>query len=64
VSKAFRLGRNRRLETAADLFNALNADNLFVSPSNRTVTFNPRAGVPDAQRSMPRTAQFSLRLRF
>lgn len=64
VSKAFRLGRNRRLEIAADLFNVLDSENLFVSPSNRTATGNANVGVPDAQRGMARTAQFSARLRF
>ena len=47
-----------------DTFNALGAENLFVSAGNRSVTGNPNAGVPDAQRGMPRTAQFSARLSF
>jgi hypothetical protein len=62
ISKAFGLGRSRRLELAADLFNALNDENRFVS--NRSFDQNPNVGVPDAQSGGPRTAQFSLRLRF
>ncbi len=64
VSKAVSLGRNRRLELAADLFNALNNENRFVSPAARDFTLNPNVGIPDAQAGAPRTAQFSLRLRF
>jgi hypothetical protein len=64
VMKAFGLGRNRRLELAADVFNALNSENRIVSFGNRSYTGNPNVGVPDAQAGVPRTAQFSLRLRF
>ncbi len=63
ISKSFGLGRSRRLEVAADLFNALNNENRVVS-ANRSYTDNPNAGVPDVQVGVPRTAQFSLRLRF
>jgi hypothetical protein len=64
VMKALDLGRSRRLELAADLFNALNSENRFVSNANRIYTGNPNVGVPDAQAGAPRTAQFSLRFRF
>jgi hypothetical protein len=78
VSKAFRVGGNRALETAFDLFNALNAENLFVSgPTSNSPTtgnqlfngsgpggLNPNVGVPDSQLGSPLTAQISLRVRF
>jgi hypothetical protein len=64
VMKALDLGRNRRLELAADLFNALDSENRSVSNANRIYTENPNVGVPDAQAGAPRTAQFSLRFRF
>jgi hypothetical protein len=54
LSKACNLGRNRRLELAADLFNALDSENRFVN-GNRTFTDNPNAGARD----IPQYAQAS-----
>jgi hypothetical protein len=62
VSKTFGLGRDRQLELAADLFNALDNENRFVTA--RLFDEAPNPGVPDSQLSPPRTAQLSLRLRF
>ena len=64
LTKAFGLGGSRRMELGADLFNALNDANRFVSSANRYYTANPNVGVPDAQQGLPRTAQLSARLRF
>jgi hypothetical protein len=78
VSKAFRVGAQRSLEVAADIFNALNAENRFVSgPTSNSPTtgnqlfngsgpggLNPAVGVPDSQLGNPITGQVSLRLRF
>jgi hypothetical protein len=77
VSKTFRLGRPS-VEAAFDLFNALNADNKFVSgPTSNSPTtgnqlfngsgpggLNPNVGVPDSQLGSPLTAQISFRVRF
>ena len=71
VSKNIRLGQPI-IEVALDLFNALNADNLFVSgpTSNSTTTGNqlfpnnPNVGVPDSILGTPLTAQLSVRVRF
>jgi hypothetical protein len=77
VSKAIRIG-NRSLDIAADIFNALNAENLFVSgPTSNSPTtgnqlfngsgpggLNPNVGVPDSQLGTPITGQIGLRLRF
>ena len=78
ISKAVRFGGNRSVELAADIFNAFNAENLFVSgPTSNSATtgnqlfngsgpggLNPNVGVPDSQYGTPRTAQISLRLKF
>jgi hypothetical protein len=78
ISKSIRLGGERALELAADVFNALNAENLFVSgpTSNSPVSgnqlfngsgpggLNPNVGVPDSQLDSPRTGQISIRFRF
>jgi hypothetical protein len=78
IGKSVRLGGQRSLELAADLFNVLNADNLFVSgPTSNSPTtgnqlfngsgpggLNPNVGVPDSQFGSPRTGQISLRLKF
>jgi hypothetical protein len=78
VSKAFRAGGNRSVDVALDLFNVLNAENLFVSgPTSNSPTtgnqlfngsgpggLNPNVGVPDSQFLSPLTAQISLRVRF
>ena len=77
LTKMFRFGP-RTLEVAGDLFNALNADNLFVSgPTSNSPTtgnqlfngsgpggLNPNVGVPDSQLGTPLVGQISLRLRF
>ena len=78
ISKAVRLGKQRTVEVAADIFNALNAENRFVSgpTSNSTTTgnqlfngsgpggLNPNVGVTDSQLGSPRTGQVSLRFKF
>jgi hypothetical protein len=78
ISKSIRLGGEQALELAADVFNALNAENLFVSgpTSNSPVSgnqlfngsgpggLNPNVGVPDSQLDSPRTGQISIRFRF
>jgi Carboxypeptidase regulatory-like domain len=78
IGKSFRLGGPRSVELAADVFNALNAENLFVSgPTSNSPTtgnqlfngsgpggLNPNVGVPDAQFGSPRTGQISLRFKF
>jgi hypothetical protein len=78
LSKAFRLGGQRMFEVAADVFNALDAENLFVSgPTSNSPTtgnqlfngsgpggLNPNVGVPDSQLGSPRTGQISLRFKF
>jgi len=78
ISKAIRLNGQRSVELAADIFNALNAKNLFMSgpTSNSTTTgnqlfngsgpggLNPNVGVLDSQSGSPRTGQISLRLKF
>ena len=66
------VGGGRAIEVAFDLFNALNAENRFVSgPSSNSPTTgnqlfngNPNVGVPDSQVGEPRSAQVSLRFRF
>jgi hypothetical protein len=63
VAKWFRIGRRVRLEIAADLFNALDADNLIVT-ENAIFLNNPNVGVPDDQAFDPRTLQLSARLEF
>lgn len=72
ISKAQTIGGGRAIEVAFDLFNALNAENRFVSgPSSNSPTTgnqlfngNPNVGVPDSQVGEPRSAQVSLRFRF
>lgn len=70
VTKAFRLGSSRSLDLAVDVFNVLNAENLFVSIANRNFLgsgpggLNPNLDVPDSQSTEPRTAQLSVRFRF
>jgi hypothetical protein len=78
LAKSFTLGGQRRVELAADLFNALNAENLFVNgPTSNSPTtgnqlfngavagtLNPNVGVPDSQLGGSRTGQISLRMKF
>jgi hypothetical protein len=78
ISKTIVMAGVRALELALDLFNAFNADNLFVSgPTSNSPTtgnqlfngsgpggLNPNVGVPDSQLGDPRTAQVSVRFRF
>jgi hypothetical protein len=70
ISKAVRLGQGRTLDLAVDVFNLLNAENLFVTESNRNFlgatagTLNPNLDRPNAQTGEPRTAQISARFRF
>jgi hypothetical protein len=78
IGKMFNFGSRGTVEIAADIFNALNAENLFVSgPTSNSPTsgnqlfngsgpggLNPNVGVPDSQLGTPRTGQVSLRYRF
>jgi hypothetical protein len=78
INKLVALGGQRAIELAFDVFNMLNADNLFVSgpTSNSPATgnqlfngsgpggLNPNVGVPDSQLEEPLTGQVSLRFRF
>lgn len=78
VNKALRFRGSRSVDLALDLFNALNADNLFVSgPTSNSPTtgnqlfngsgpggLNPNVGIPDSQLGNPWTAQVSLRFKF
>jgi len=63
VAKAVRLGDRLRLEISADVFNALDADNLVVA-DNASFLNNPDVGIPDDQAFDPRTFQLSARLQF
>ena len=78
ISKAVSLGGQRMVEVGADIFNALNVGNRFVSgPTSNSPTtgnqlfngsgpggLNPNVGVPDSQLGNPRTGQVSLRFKF
>ena len=78
ISKAVNLGGQRMVEVGADIFNALNVGNRFVSgPTSNSPTtgnqlfngsgpggLNPNVGVPDSQLGNPRTGQVSLRFKF
>jgi hypothetical protein len=69
LAKELRLGGDRALDLALDVFNATNADNLWVSDANRYFDAgpdgrNPDLDRPDAQLGEARSLQLSLRLRF
>jgi hypothetical protein len=65
VSKNIKLGRDRSLDLAVDVFNVFNSDNLFVNTTNSNfLNNNPNLDVPNQQSGDPRTAQLSARIRF